>query len=223
MGEAFTDLFCNNAQLGTLKFHYKNKNAWEMQLKSGSSISPNVDDVDSAIFCGHGLAKGKDKNGYEYPYNSLHFYTCNSATNLHSMENAPAANLNVTEANWGSGSAKTKWVFVYACNFLNPVDGAYKSVMNGVHQVLGFFTRMYITTEVTDDLAYYLACDYTIRASFINSTRDKMGPHMNEKLVANIITAKQSVEDTISEYSSKPSPWGRGGTYYEGEYVMRVK
>ena len=46
---------------------------------------------------------------------------------------------------------------------------------------------------------------------------------MNEKCIATVLTAKQSVEDTIFNYSSKPSPWGRGGTYYQYDAVIRYK
>lgn len=224
MGEEFANLSCNLYGDTNLLFHYKNANAWEIDLKSGqNNTNLNVDDVDLAIFCGHGLAKGYDKFGNYYPHNSLHFYTNNSNKVFHKKENESGANLDVIEANWGSGASKTKWVVVYACNFLNSTDGCYKSVLNGVHQVLGFSTKMYITKECSGVFAFYLSHGFSIRDSFFWSAIEEMGPNMNEKCIATVLTAKQSVEDTIFNYSSKPSPWGRGGTYYQYDAVIRYK
>lgn len=222
MGGRFGDELCNKAQVADLIFHYKNKNAWKNDMKSGVNTL-NVDDVDLAMFCGHGLKKGSDGKGNIFNNNSIHFYASNSSSNMHKTETETNANLNVTEANWGGGSAKTKWVVVYACNFLNPVDGTYKLVLNGVHQVLGFSTTMYITQYASSNFAYYLYQGVSIRDSFFWSTIDRIGPEMRERCVANVLCAKQSVEDTIYDYSSKPSPWGRGGTYYEFQAVIRAK
>ncbi len=61
-------------------------------------LYPAVDDVDLALYCGHGLKKGR----YDLTNNSLHFYTSNSSTNFHSTgvvgERSDKSNLLTTEA-----------------------------------------------------------------------------------------------------------------------------
>ena len=50
MGEEFANLSCNLYGDTNLLFHYKNANAWEIDLKSGqNNTNLNVDDVDLAI------------------------------------------------------------------------------------------------------------------------------------------------------------------------------
>lgn len=203
-------------------FHYENKHAWKQDLQAGDHINslgkyyPTIDDVDFAIYCGHGLKKD-DK----IAHNALHFYTKNSNTNFTGADKYnKEANLMTTEAKWGSGNAKTKWVALYTCNFLNQDDGCYKIMLEGVHQVLGFSTKMYIVSDCGYWFAKYLTAGYDIDSSFIMSAYKEILPRMDEKCVVTILSAKQSASDTIYKYSSKPSPIGRGGTYIETNTLL---
>ena len=86
----------------TLYFHV-NKYAWEKSMRTGKQTKSNgekyysIDDVDFALFCGHGLKKS------EYlSHNALHFYTKNSSTNFCGSDKyTPDSNLLTTETEWG--------------------------------------------------------------------------------------------------------------------------
>lgn len=214
-------VMAKNNIVHTLYFQ-ENKNAWKKSMRTGKQTKANgekyysIDDVDFALFCGHGLKKS------EYlSHNALHFYTKNSSTNFCGSDKyTPDSNLLTTETEWGGGTAKTKWVALYSCNFLNQEDGCYKLPLNGIHQVLGFSTRMYVVSDCGKLFAQYLTSGKDIRTSFIMSAYTEILPRMNEKCVVTILSAKQSVNDTIYKYSSKPSPWGRGGTYVETNTIL---
>lgn len=66
LGGYFLERICTSEfpnQVATKKFFYQNNSAWEKDLKAGNqhnetgNLYPTVDDVDLALYCGHGLKK----------------------------------------------------------------------------------------------------------------------------------------------------------------------
>lgn len=81
----FLDRMCTSEfpnQVAKKGFFYKDNFAWEKDLKAGNqhnetgNLYPTVDDVDIALFSGHGF-KVYDLARHYFPHNSMHFYTCN--------------------------------------------------------------------------------------------------------------------------------------------------
>ncbi len=237
LGGYFLNRMCPSGHpypVATQTFFYTNNKAWEKDLKAGNqhnetgNLYLTIDDVDLALFCGHGF-KAYDK--YNFPHNSMHFYTCNSSTKFHasgeSGERTDSSNLFTTEARWGSGDAITKWVVAYTCNFLNESDPDLDQLMQGIHMVLGFSAQMYIDGMAAYDFADRLWQGQKFIDAFVGSSYKYVYPGMNttdkngNKLVVSVLTAEKSYNDTLYNYSSKPKKIGSGERYLQVNYKFK--
>lgn len=213
----------------TIKFNYKNNSAWEQDMKPGSWSNDSVDDVNFALYVGHGLKIST--NGLAN--NSLHYYTQNSYTNHHASgttgEKSAASNLLVTEATWGASGTQTKWVALFACNFLNPMGG-YLYAMNGIHACMGFQSSMWINSEQGRLFANYMCIDdgsgqpKKITASFMESCEiyQKSEDFSADSVTAVVIYAGGYGNDRITQYSSsRPAPLiNQTSTYYKWTKII---
>ena len=238
LGSYFLDRMCTSEfpnQVAKKGFFYKDNFAWEKDLKAGNqhnetgNLYPTVDDVDIALFSGHGF-KAYDLDRHYFPHNSMHFYTCNSSTKFHpageSGERTDSSNLFTTEARWGSGDAITKWVVTYTCNFLNEADKDRYQLMQGIHMVLGYGSTMYIAPVSAWDFADRLRQGQKFIDAFVGSSYKYMYPEMDtdkngNKLIVSILTAEKSYTDILFYYSSKPKKYGSDERYLQVDYKFK--
>lgn len=132
-----------------LKFyHFNNGNSHssvyatkrDFMSKSFNSIShDNIDDVDIMLFVGHGR-----------PTQGMHF-TQGSNGYQHSVDSDAhdnsELNFSISDAKFGYGTSRTKWIAAYTCNFLNHTNNELKPIMQGVNIVLGYSTVSYLIDE----------------------------------------------------------------------------
>lgn len=177
----------------------------------------NVDDVDFMVFAGHGFVDGY----HGVPYNSLHYFTLNSSTNLHpsgeSGEAEDYANADSYEILWGYDgdgvTPITKWVTTYNCNFLNTSGDYWTSIMQGVHLVMGFGSVMYVVADEGKTYGKKIREGEQIKTAFFDSARQYQ-PLNSDPVTVRVLGADISRSDTITNYSSKPQPIGSGEQYY---------
>ena len=215
-----------NTTPATQVFFHTDNYAWEKTLiygnhhNDGGNLYATVDDVDLALYCGHGFMAGS----HGIPNNHMHFYTKNRSDMLHASGEAgeadPESNLTTTECYWGRGS-DTKWVVAYTCNFLNPADTEREKMMHGVHMVLGYASTMYIDRAVAFDFGDRLRYGEKFIDAFVASSYQYMLPNCDSELVVSALTSIDSVNDTICDYSAKPTPYVSGGSYLQFDYRFK--
>ncbi|MEQ8197203.1 MAG: DUF6345 domain-containing protein [Clostridiaceae bacterium] len=182
------------------KFSYYDEHAWEADFLTASYN--NVDDVDFAVFAGHGYVVGRHDGVY---YNSLHFYTLNSNTNFHTSEGDDYSNADSQEIWWGLNGV-TKWVATFSCNLLNSSGPKWTSIMGGVHQVLGYASTMYLDSRQTSYFASQIGYGtYSIKQGFFDSNAIYQPNTGSTPTVARVLAANISANDTLRSYSRKPA------------------
>ena len=185
----FGDPFANKS------FNWQKTLSWENDLTAGA------DSVDFMLFSGHGFKVGNEG----VSYNSSHFYTKNSSTSFHeqNQHSDGESNADTCEIYWGYGSAITKWVALFSCNFLNTSDTLWNSVMWGAHQVLGFGSVMYIHSGQGTRFAQYLFNGKEVRQAFLDSCKE-FQPYNDTPTICTVLFANRSDHDTIMSFSDKP-------------------
>ncbi|GMX62936.1 hypothetical protein Elgi_27430 [Paenibacillus elgii] len=226
-GAVYTDKFINgffdpvlNYWYANKKFLYRDNNSWETDLLHSGMYKigyDNVDSVDFMVFTGHGYGPG----GHGVTYNSNHFYTMNSSSLFHPSgdegEREDNANADSNEIWWGyegyNVSPKTKWVSTYSCNFLNDSNPKWASIMQGVHMVTGFGNVMYMYSDEGTYYSTQLRQNAKIKDAFFNAARAYQ-IHSADPVIARVLAADISKDDTIQNYSRKPAPIGGSDEYY---------
>ncbi len=198
----------------TVKYNYKNTHAWEQDMKPGVWTNDSVDDVNLAVFVGHGLAGGS----YGVVHNSLHYFTMNSYNEFHPIEMTNKANLGTHEAAWGKVGTSTKWVLSYTCNFLNTSDSYWNKMMQGINICMGFSTKMYIDSRQ----AAQLGEDWGNGSEIINGFFYGCSLYQSNKIeggcIARVIFHKSAEHDTIYNYAyatSRPATIEQSPTSYK--------
>ncbi len=194
-----------------IKFNYKGNRAWEQDMKPGTWVNDSIDDVNIAIFCGHGFAANRYPG---FSHNALHYYTLNSYTQFHKKETEDGANLTTTEAKWGKKGTSTRWVITFTCNFLNTIDPSYNSMMQGINIMMGFSSRMYINPRCGTALGSDMGLGCNIIDAFLNdNAKNQLS---DEDTYAKVIYAEKARNDTIYNYAypNKPDPIGGTTKYY---------
>ena len=130
----------------TLQFYHYNNGDIHSQVyatkrdflsKSDNNIPhDNIDNVDLMLFVGHGTSSdgmhfSQGSNGYQH----------SAAPSNHSVAEL---NFRLSEAKFGYGSARTKWVAAYTCNFLTHDLDELKLMMQGSNVVLGYCSTAYL-------------------------------------------------------------------------------
>lgn len=187
----------------------------------------NVDDVDFMTFVGHGLG------------NKLHFsYSPNGTSHNNNPSNHQDQefNLNYTEAQFGKGNARTKWVFAYTCRFLATAgddidrpegqkvttseDDLY-TMMDGAHILMGANSRIYLDSNFLKAFAGYLARGETIYDAYKNTIMNHtmpasaFDPETTEHMVEQykIIYAVRARYDSLYSYASNVRSYNDGEVY----------
>ena len=147
----------NNVTFSAL-FNRKNGSASKNDFLSKAfhpNSNANIDDVDFMLFVGHGRA--------DY---GLHFTNGVSHGAVHD-----AANLNLprSEATFGYGNAKTKWVAAYTCNFLTGSNDSVYSMFKGVNVVLGYASASFLVRDQMGTFAQKLKPGGNIIDSWIDA------------------------------------------------------
>ena len=198
----------------TKKFLYEDKNAWECDLKPGSWNYNTIDDVDFMIYSGHVYAKGS----YVISNNSLHYYTCNSTTKYHGSgdaeERKDASNLTTVEARWGKGSAKTRWVALYTCNFLNTNDSNWNQMMQGIRVCMGFSSKMYVNSDEGKLFGLDLYYGKKMIDSFLDNAQYFQSGKVTGGVKARVIYTNATRNDTINSSKLQQAPITGSGSYY---------
>ena len=122
-----------------ITFNRKDSQASKKDLQSKhfySNPNENIDDVDFMVFIGHGLTA-----------TGLHF-SFGANGELHSASpgnhTPDCFNFKHSEAKFGYGNARTKWVLAYTCNFLTPYISTTKQMLQGAHMVLSYGSTSYL-------------------------------------------------------------------------------
>lgn len=208
----YVPLFGN--AVATKLFQYEDNNAWSQDMLDGSFSNDSIDDVDFMIFSGHGYGKGL----HGIANNSLHYYTLNSTTNYHasgdSGEIANAANVTTVEADWGKSGTDTKWVATFSCNFVNTSDSSYNTMMQGIHIYMGFGSVMWVDSREGALFGKELRNGNNIIDSFLDGVSKYQSGKCTNPVIAKTIYADISRNDTILNYSAKPSSIQSGTTTY---------
>lgn len=182
-------------------FNYKNQYAWEQDMKPGEWKYNSIDDVNFMIYAGHGLKKGT----YFLQHNSLHYFTQNSFTSFHNTtdysESSYSSNLETTEAAWGKTGTKTRWVALFTCNFLNPIDSKYNNMMQGISICMGFETTMYLVGTQGWQFASDMGYGYPIIDSFLDGCEIHQTGKCDNDVVATAIYYYKARNDTIYSYN----------------------
>lgn len=204
LGDELVLNFLNNMVNGsggliTKKFQYFDEHAWQQDMLPASWT--NFDDVDFAIFSGHGFSVGLHTG---INYNTLHLFTLNSTTNFHTNEADEAANV-TTQSLWWGNNANTKWVATFSCNLLNTSDPKWNSIMGGVHSVCGYGNVMYLDPRLGSAYATNLVIGQSIKDAFFNANM-VYEPENNTPTICRVLTADISANDTVNSYSRKPDP-----------------
>lgn len=196
-------------------FNYMDNLGWEQDLNADATVT-NINNVDLMLFVGHGLKKGTEYttlsgNTFIRGTNALHYYTNNGGSFAQSTlggETLGSSNCTTVQAKkWGKNGSKTKWVSIFSCNFLNTDDQYAKkeNIMNGLHALMGFSTKMYIDSRQG---TYYATClreGGNIIDSFFDSCYMCQRKKISGGVTAVVYYASKSRNDTIYEYSSKPA------------------
>lgn len=204
----------NGSVLATKKFLYENKNAWEIDLKPGSFSRDTIDDVQFMIYSGHGYHKGL----CGISNNSLHYFTCNSTTKYHgeteTEERKDISNLTTVEARWGKGSANTRWVALYTCNFLNTNDSQWKKMMEGIRVCMGFSSTMYVHSDEGKLFGLDLYYKKKMIDSFLDNAEYFQSGKVSGGVIARAIYTNATRNDTITTSPVQQAPISESGSYY---------
>lgn len=221
--------FCDFLEIyadADILFQYKDKYAWEQDMKPGKWSNNSIDNVNFMIYAGHGLKKG----AHGLTTNALHYFTLNSSSKFHTStdydEHLWDSNLTTKEAEWGKAGTKTRWVGLFSCNFLNTDDPYYNHMMQGINICMGFETVMYIDSNQ----GYQFATDMGLGGNIIDCFLEGCSMYQTKKcttdVVAKAIYAENARDDTLYNYAykySKPEPIGGATKYYSLRRVCLKK
>ncbi len=142
-------------------FNRQNSEATKQDFMSKSIYhinKDNIDDVDFMLFVGH----GKDA--------MLHFdYGPNGEKHSDDIDNHFLPEFMFSEARFGYGSARTKWVCAYTCNYLTESQEILKTRMQGCNIVMGYTSQSYLTTEQMQVFGDYLTEGMPIIESYFEA------------------------------------------------------
>lgn len=198
--------------VATKKFLYKNNYAWEQDMKPGQYSNDSIDDVNFMIYCGHGLAKGKEG----LPNNSLHYYTCNSSSKFHNSKNesAGSSNLTTAEARWGKSGTQTRWVALFTCNFLNSKDSQCGMMMQGLRVCMGFGTTMWIDSREGEKFGEDLYDGKKMIDAFLDGASMYQSGKIDGGVEAKAIYTPSTRNDTINSSTARQEPIGGDTSYF---------
>jgi hypothetical protein len=129
---------------------YQDNMAWASDVTGGFANSKTI-----FLFSGHGhpadvMASGGNNKGA-----GLHFYTMNSSSTYHPATGGSNGQWgHFSYAAWDDirlGSGSNRWSIFYACRILKDAGDSsnttrIKQMFNGTHMIMGFASRMYLTS-----------------------------------------------------------------------------
>ena len=156
-----------------------------------SILHDNIDDVDIMLFVGHGrISQGmhftQGSNGYQHSIDST-------------MHNNNELNFSISEANFGYGTSKTKWIVAYTCNFLTHSLNEMKPMMQGANIVLGYSSTSFLIDEQMELFGEKLDDGETIiDAWFASSEKHTQYSPIDSTMAA--LYVEDAENDTIYRY-----------------------
>ncbi len=191
----------NNVSFSVL-FNRKNGNASKSDFLSKAyhaNSNANIDDVHLMLFVGHGRA--------DY---GLHF-----TNGVYHGENHNASNINFprSEATFGYGDAKTKWVVAYTCNFLTGTNDSVRSTLRGANAVLGYGSGSYLVRDQMGLFAQKIKSGGNIIDSWLESGKchSEFAPKEIGAAILKAVYVVDARSDTLYNY-----------LYEAGEYGVEV-
>lgn len=185
-----------NYNTRSVLFSHRNSNASKNDFRSKELFNistPNIDDVDIMLFVGHGTSN-----------NGLHFsYRPNGDGTAHGSNHSLAdLNFSRSEAYFGYGNSKTKWVFAYTCNFLNGTDDSIKQMFRGVHGVFGYSTVSYLVDSQMLELGLNLKlAETSIKDAYLACGHFNT-QYNSDSATLTAAVSTQAIGDTIYSYAS---------------------
>lgn len=184
-----------NIDLSFYNFNYGNSHSYTWATKNDFLskntyiiTTPNIDDVNFMLFVGHGL--GKNLHFSHGPQGTNH----SSNKSNHSIQDL---NFSLNEAKFGYGTASTKWVFLYTCNFINESSlNNVKSMMMGCNIVMGYHGSAYLNEPQGTQIGKNLREGRTVINSFF-STRDIHIQYAGFPTTARAVYVNDAYGDTL--------------------------
>ncbi len=188
----------------TILFNRKDSEATKHDFMSKSIYyisKDNIDDVDFMLFVGHGVDA------------KMHFdYGPNGEQHKDNILEHNLPEFMFDDARFGYGSARTKWVCAYTCNYLTGSDEELKTRMQGANIVMGYATRSYLNTPQMEDFGKRLREGETIIDAYFKSGRQHSNFGNNPALLR-VMYVEEAEFDTIYNY------YPNAGTY-ETERIL---
>lgn len=199
-------------------FDRRELNATKSDFLSETS-STNINNVDFMVFIGHGFN------------NKLHFIKGPDGT-LHSSDkdnhNISSLNFSHTEAEFGSGTARTKWGFAFTCNFLTTTsdNSTYSTtltdlykMMEGAHIVLGAGSQLYLNKYMIEAFGENLSSGQSIIDAYFN-TAEIQAEYSPITQKYKVIYALRAIDDTIYNYATGVKGYSEGETFKSKSQII---
>lgn len=188
-------------------FNYQNSQANKsnfMSKKLNSISGNNIDDVDFMMFVGHGL-RGSYLHFDYGPNGEKH-----KATDKDCHMNNDIFCLTNSDAKFGYGNARTKWVLTFTCNYLNDEyisNEELKEKMMGCNIVLGYRTVSYLSEAQINSFVDRLEEGETIIDSWFYAGEVNEKTESNEKILR-AMCVEEARNDTLDSYYTKKGTYG---------------